>query len=177
MVEIEKMRGSMIKNLQEREGKIQMMEVELEEERVAIEDLGMVICEMTVWIESGKLSEGEMREMQSRKLPEEMSKVDQFHDLKKKKKTLQDLEQKKIELKHQCYVINQYLKKYKADVKQKEMDSLNLIVVCNTSSEEDEGMDNGVRQAMKEDDGDEMPRKRRRIRASIVSNTFEHAQT
>ena len=58
-------------------------------------------------------------------------------DFEKKKMNLQKLIQKKIELKHQCYILEQYLKRYDKDIKKKEMESINYIVVCDTDSDEE----------------------------------------
>ena len=84
-----------------------------------------------------------------------MVRIDKTDDFENKKKNLQKLIQKKIELKHQHYTVEQYLKKYDKDIKKKEMESINYIVVCDTDSDE------------------EVKRRSKRAKVSIVSNTFQ----
>ena len=133
--------------------KIHMMKTELEVDRIDLEELGKEICEMVVKIDSGKLNDEEMKEIQRKKLADEMVRIDKMDDFDKKKKSLQKLIQKKIELKHQHYILEQYLKKYDEDMENKEMESINYVVVCDT-------------------DSDDEPRRSKRAKVSIVSNTF-----
>ena len=85
--------------------KIHKLETELEVDRIDLEDLGKEIYEMVVKIDSGKLNDEEMKEIQRKKLADEMVRIDKMDDFQKKKKNLQKLIQKKIELKHQCYIL------------------------------------------------------------------------
>ena len=134
--------------------KIHTLETELEVDRTDLEDLGKGIYEMVVKIDSGELNDEEMKEIQKKKLADEMVRIDKIDDFGKKKKNLQKLIQKKIELKHQHYILEQYLKKYNKDIKKKEMELINCIVVRDTNSDE------------------EPKRRSKRAKVSIVSNTF-----
>ena len=161
IMEMKKTRESMVEKIQEMEEKIHMLETELEADRVDLEDLGKEIYEMVVQIDSGKLNEEEMTQIQNKKLAEELMRVDKMDDFEKKKKNLQKLVQKKIQLEHEYFILEQYLYKYEEDLKKKEMESLNYIVLCDTSSEEEEGAGDGAR------------KRSRRVKVSIKSNTFE----
>ena len=108
---------------------------------------------MVVKIGSGELNDEEMKEIQRKKLADEMERIDKMDDFEKKK-NLQKLIQKKIELKHQHYIVEQYLKKYDKDVEKKEMELINYIVQCDTDSDE------------------EPKRRSKRAKVSIVSNIF-----
>ena len=129
------------------------METELEVDRIDLEDLGKDICEMVVKIDSGELNDEEMKEIQRKKLADEMVRIDKMNDFEKKK-ILQKVIQKKIELKHQHYILEQYLKKYDKDMEKKEMESINYVVLCYT-------------------DSDDESRRSKRAKVSIVSNTFQ----
>ena len=153
MMEMRKTKENMVPTLEEMVEKIHTLETELEVDRVDLEDLGKEIYEMVVKIDSGKLNDEEMKEIQRKKLADEMVRIDKTDDFEKKK-NLQKLIQKKIELKHQHYILEQYLKKYDKDIKKKEMGSINYIVVCDTDSDE------------------EVKRRSKKAKVSIVSNTF-----
>ena len=84
--------------MQQMEEKIHTLETELEADRVDLEDLGKEIYEMVVQIDSGKLNEEEMTQIQNKKLAEELMRIDKMDDFKKKKQNLQKLVQKKIKL-------------------------------------------------------------------------------
>ena len=56
---MKEMKKNMIGTIEEMENKIESTEVHLEDERMAIEELGMDLMEMAVAIESGSLSKGE----------------------------------------------------------------------------------------------------------------------
>ena len=155
MMEMRKTKENMVQTLEEMAEKIHMLETELEVDRRDLEDLGKEIYEMVVKINSGELNDEEMKEIQRKKVADEMMRIDKTDDFEKKKKNLQKLIQKKIELKHQHYILEQYLKKYdNKDIKKKEMESINYIVVCDTDSD------------------DEVKRRSKRAKVSIVSNTF-----
>ena len=154
MMEMRKTRESMVQTLEEMAEKIHTLETELEVGRIDLEDLGKEIYEMVVKIDSGELNDEEMKEIQRKKLADEMVRIDKMDDFEKKKKNLQKLIQKKIKLKHQCYILEKYLKKYDKDIKRKEMESINYIVVYYTDSDE------------------EAKRRSKRAKVSIVSNTF-----
>ena len=154
MMEMRKTRESMVQKLEEMAEKIHMLETELEVDRIDLEDLGKEIYEMVVKIDSGELNDEEMKEIQRKKLADEMERIGKTDDFEKKKKNLQKLIQKKIELKHQYYIVEQYLKKYDKDIEKKEMESINYIVVCDTDSDE------------------EPKRRSKRAKVSIVLNTF-----
>ena len=150
MMEMRKTKENMVQMLEEMAEKIHTLETELEVDRIDLEDLGKEIYEMVVKIDSGKLNDEQMKEIQRKK-----ERIDKTNDFEKKKKNLQKLIQKKIKLKHQHYIIEQYLKKYDKDIKKKEMESINYIVVCDTDSDE------------------EVKRRSKRAKVSIVSNTFQ----
>ena len=154
MMEMRKTRESMVQKLEEMAEKIHTLETELEVDRIDLEDLGKEIYEMVVKIDSGELTDEEMKEIQRKKLADEIVRIDKMDGLEKKKKNLQKLIQKKIKLKHQRYILEQYLKKYDKDIKKKEMESINYIVVCDTHSDE------------------EPKRRSKRAKVSIVLNTF-----
>ena len=154
MMEMRKTKENMVQMLEEMAEKIHTLETELEVDRIDLEDLGNKIHEMVVKIDSGKLNDEEMKEIQRKKLADEMVRIDKMDDFEKKKKNLQKLIQEKIKLKHQHYILEQYLKKYDNDIKKKEMESINYIVVCDTDSDE------------------EVKRRSKRAKVSIVSNTF-----
>ena len=153
MMEMRKTKENMVQTLEEMAEKIHTLETELEVDRIDLEDLGKEIYEMVVKIDSGELNDEEMKEIQRKKLADEMVRIDKMDDFEKKK-NLQKLIQKKIELKHQHYILEQYLKKYDKDIKKKEMELINCIVVCDTDSDE------------------EVKRRSKRAKASIVMNTF-----
>ena len=146
---------NMVQTLEEMAEKIHTLETELEVDRIDLEDLGKEIYEMVVKIDSGELNDEEMKEIQRKKLADEMVRIDKMDDFEKKKKNLLKLIQKKIELKHQRYILEQYLRKYDKDIKKKEMESINYIVACDTDSDE------------------EVKRRSKRAKVSIVSNTFQ----
>ena len=154
MMEMRKTKENMVQMLEEMAEKIHTLETELEVDRIDLEDLGKEIHEMVVKIASGELNDEEMKEIQRKKLADEIVRIDKTDDFEKKKKNLQKLIQKKIELKHQHYILEQYLKKYDKDIKKKEMELINYIVVCDTDSDE------------------EVKRRSKRAKVSIVSNTF-----
>ena len=154
MMEMRKTRESMVQKLEEMAEKIHTLETELEVDRIDLEDLGKEIYEMVVKIDSGELNDEEMKEIQRKKLADEMERIDKTDDFEKKK-NLHKLIQKKIKLKHQHYIVEQYLKKYDKDIEKKEMELINYIVVCDTDSDE------------------EPQRRSKRAKVSIVSNTFQ----
>ena len=128
MMEMKKRKENVVQTLEEMAEKIHMLGTELKVDRIDLEDLGKEIYEMVVKIDSGKLNDEEMKEIQRKKLADEMVRIDRMDDFEKKKKNLQKLIQKKIEIKHQRYILEQYLKKYDKDIKKKEMESINYIV-------------------------------------------------
>ena len=95
---MKKTKESMVEKMQQMEEKIHTLETELEADRVDLEDLGKEIYEMVVQIDSGKLNEEEMTQIQNKKLAEELIRIDKMDDFKKKKQNLQKLVQKKIKL-------------------------------------------------------------------------------
>ena len=99
MMEMRKTKESMVQKLEEMAEKIHMLETELEVDRIDLEDLGKEIYEMVVEVDSGELNDEEMKEIQRKKLADEMVRIDKTDDFEKK------LIQKKIELKHQCYIL------------------------------------------------------------------------
>ena len=105
MMEMRKTKENMVQTLEEIAEKIHTLKTELEVDRIDLEDLGKEIYEMVVKIDSGELNDEEMKEIQRKKLADEMMRIDKMDDFEKKKKNLQKLIQKKIKLKHQCYIV------------------------------------------------------------------------
>ena len=102
MMEMRKTKENMVQMLEEMAEKIHTLETEVD--RIDLEDLGKEIYEIVVKIDSGELNDEEMKEIQRKKLADEMVRIDKMDDFEKKKKNLQKLIQKEIELKHQHYI-------------------------------------------------------------------------
>ena len=134
--------------IEEMENKIESTEVHLEDERMAIEELGMDLMEMAVVIESGSLSKGEWEKKEKKKNDVEIKKLHRTGEFQKKKEGLTALIMKKKELEREVYRIQQYLAKFRMKLKEKEKVAI--------SSEEDEKAD---------------------VWVSIVSNIIAHYQT
>ena len=65
---MKEMKKNMIGTIEEMENKIESTEVHLEDDRMAIEELGMDLMEMAVVIESGSLSKGEQEKKERRRM-------------------------------------------------------------------------------------------------------------
>ena len=120
---------------------------------MAIEELGIDLMEMAVTVESGSLSEGEREKIEEKKNGVEIKKLHRMGQFQKKKEGLMALVMKKRELEIEVYRIQQYLVKFKMELKEKEKVAMVEMVI---SSKEDEKVD---------------------VWASIVSNIIEHYHT
>ena len=87
MMEMRKTKENMVQTLEEMAEKIHTLETELKVDRIDLEDLGKEIYEMVVKIDSGELNDEEMKEIQRKKLADEMVRIDKTDDFEKKKKT------------------------------------------------------------------------------------------
>ena len=132
---MEEMKKNMICTIEEMEKKIESSEVHLEDERMAIEEMGMDLMEMAVTIESGSLSEGEWEKIEKKKNGVEIKKLHRTGEFQKKKEGLMALAMKKKELEIEVYRIQQYLVKFKMELKEKEKVAMVEMVI---SSNEDE---------------------------------------
>ena len=150
---MKEMKKNMIGTIEEMENKIESTEVHLEDERMAIEELGMDLMEMAVVIESGSLSKGEWEKKEKKKNEVEIKKLHRMGEFQKKKEGLTALVMKKKELEREVYRIQQYLAKFRMKLKEKEKVTMVEMVI---SSEEDEKAD---------------------VQVSIVSNIIEHYRT
>ena len=72
---MKEMKKNMIGTIEEMENKIESTEVHLEDERMAIEELGMDLMEMVVGIESGSLSKGKWEKKEKKKNEVEIKKL------------------------------------------------------------------------------------------------------
>ena len=147
---MKEMKKNMIGTIGEMENKIESTEVHLEDERMAIEELGMDLMEMAVVIESSSLSKGEWEKKEKKKNEVEIKKLRRMGEFQKKKEGLTALVMKKKELEREVYRIQQYLAKFRMKLKEKERVAMVEMVI---SSEEDEKAD---------------------VWVSIVSNIIEH---
>ena len=138
---------------EEMENKIESTEVHLEDERMAIEELGMDLMEMAVVIESGSLSKGEWEKKEKKKNEAEIKRLHRMGEFQKKKEGLTALVMKKKELEREVYRIQQYLAKFRMTLKEKEKVAMVEMVI---SSKEDEKAD---------------------VWVSIASNIIEHYRT
>ena len=150
---MKEMKKNMICTIEEMEIKIGSTEVHLEDERMAIEELGMDLMEMAVVIESGSLSKGEREKKEKKKNEVEIKKLHRMGEFQKKKEGLTALVMNKKELEREVYRVQQYLAKFRMKLREKEKVAMVEMVI---SSEEDEKAD---------------------VWVSIVSNIIEHYQT
>ena len=116
---MEKTLAMMIQKAEEMEEKIKEKEVELEDEHMSIEVVGQSIYELTVDIECGEFSQEEKKEKEYKKNELEKQKMERIVEFEKKKESVSQLVRKKIELQRQVGIIEEYLEKYRKDVKQK----------------------------------------------------------
>ena len=150
---MEDMKKNMIGTIEEMEKKIESTEVHLEDKRMVIEELGMGLMEMAVTIESGSLSEVEWEKIEDKKNGLEIKKLHRMRQFQKKKEGLTALVMKKKELETEVYRIQQYLVKFKMELKEKEKVAMVEMVLCR---DKDQKAD---------------------VPVSIVSNTIKHVQT
>ena len=122
-IQMEKTVLMMIQKVEEMEEKIEEKEVELEDECMYIEDVGQSLYELTVDIECGEFSQEEKNELEKQK----MERIVKFE---KKKESVSQLARKKIELQRQVGIIEEYLEKYREDVKTKEGRALAELILC-----------------------------------------------
>ena len=80
------MKKNMIGTIKEMENKIESTEVHLEDERMAIEELGMDLMEMAVVIESGSLSKGEWEKKEKKKNEVEIKKLHRMGEFQRRKR-------------------------------------------------------------------------------------------
>ena len=144
------MKKNMMGTIEEMENKIERMEVHLEDERMAIEELGMDLMEMAVVIESGSLSEDEWEKKEKKKNKVEIKKLCRTGEFQEKKEGLSGFVMKKRELEREVYRIQHNLAKFRIELKEKE--KVEMVI----SSNEDEKVD---------------------VWVSIVSNIIEHYRT
>ena len=102
------------------EEKIKEKEVELKDECMYIEDVGQSVYELIVDIECGEFSQEEKKKKECKKNELEKQKMERIVKFEKKKENVSQLVRKKIELQKQVGIIEEYLKKYREDVKTKE---------------------------------------------------------
>ena len=119
--ETEKTRNSMVRKIGEIEENIMQMEVELEEKHMVIEDMGQNILELQMDIESGEISEEQRKVEEDKKTDMEKQKKEWVDAFQKKKDTMTWLAEKKIKLQRQTGIIEEYLAKYRKEVRQKEV--------------------------------------------------------
>ena len=120
---------------------------------MAIEELGMDLMGMAVTIESGSLSEAEWEKIEEKKNGVGIKKLCRTGEFQEKKEGLMALVMKKKELEREVCRIQQYLVKFKMELKEKEKVAMVEMVI---SSDKDEKAD---------------------VWVSIVSNTIEHYRT
>ena len=118
-IQMEKTMAIMMKKVEEMEEKIDEKEVELEDECMSIEDVGQAIYELTVDM-CGEFSQEKKKEKEYRKNELEKQKMEMIAEFEKKKEHVSQLVRKKIELQRQAGIIEEYLEKYRQDVKTKE---------------------------------------------------------
>ena len=147
---MEEMKKNMIGKIGEMENKIESTEVELEDERMTIEQLGMDIMELVVKMQSGGLRENERKERKSGVEIEKISKTKKFQE---KKEGLTALVMKKKELEREVHIVQQYLVKYMKELKEKER----IVMVEMILSSDEEEVD-----------------AEKKGQISIVLNTIEH---
>ena len=92
---MKEMKKNMIGTIEEMENKIESTEVHLEDERMAIEELGIDLMEMEVVIESGSLSKGEWEKKEKKKNEVEIETLCRTGEFQKKKEGLTALVMKK----------------------------------------------------------------------------------
>ena len=126
--EMEKTMNSMIKKIKEMDDKIIQMEIELEVKCIMIEDMGQATLELQVDIESGEISEEEIKAKDYKKSNMEEQKKEQMEVFHKKKKTVTELAKKKIKLKRPAGIIEEYLIKYRKEMRQKKAQALAELV-------------------------------------------------
>ena len=129
-MQMEKTVLMMIQKVEEMEEKIKEKEVELEDERMYIEDVGQSVYELTVDIECGEFSQEEKKEKEYKKNELERQKMERIVKFEKKKESVSQLVRKKIELQRQIGIVEEYLEKYREDVKRKEGRALAELILC-----------------------------------------------
>ena len=129
-IQMEKTMVMMIQKVEEMEEKIEEKEVELEDERIYIEDVGQSVYELTVDIECGEVSQEEKKEKEYKKNELEKQKMERIVEFERKKESVSQLVRKKIELQRQVGIVEEYLKKYREDVKTKEGRALAELILC-----------------------------------------------
>ena len=129
-IQMEKTVLMMIQKVKEMEEKIKEKEVELEDERMYIEDVGQSVYELIVDIECGEFSQEEKKEKEYKKNELEKQKMERVVKFEKKKESVSQLVRKKIELQRQVGIIEEYLEKYREDVKTKEGSALAELILC-----------------------------------------------
>ena len=118
-IQMEKTMVMMIQKVEEMEEKIKEKEVELEDECMYTEVVGQSVYELTVDIECGEFSQEEKKEKEYKKNELEKQKMERIVKFEKKKESVSQLVRKKIELQRQLGIVEEYLEKYREDVKTK----------------------------------------------------------
>ena len=126
-IQMEKTVLMMIQKVEEMEEKIKEKEVELEDECMYIEDVGQSVYELIVDIECGEFSQEEKKEKEYKKNELEKQKMERIVKYEKKKESVSQLVRKKT---RQVGIIEEYLKKYREDVKTKEVRALAELILC-----------------------------------------------
>ena len=129
-IQMEKTVLMMIQKVEEMEEKIKENEVELEDECMYIEYVGQSIYELTVDIECGEFSQEETKEKEYKKNELEKQKMERIVEFEKKKESVSQLVRKKIGLQRQVGIVEEYLEKYREDVKTKEGRALAELILC-----------------------------------------------
>ena len=99
--------------------RILQMEIKLEVKRMMIEDMGQAISELQVDIESGEISEEEIKAKEDKKELHGETEEGTDGSISQKEGTVTELAKKKIKLERQTGIIKEYLIKYRKEMRPK----------------------------------------------------------
>ena len=109
-----------MEKLQEMENKVEMLQVEIEEERIRLVNLNDQITSRMLKIETGGLCAEERKEQEQIKMEEEKIRDERIEEVSKKKDRVKALYLKKEELLKEKNQIDEYLNKYYQEMRDME---------------------------------------------------------
>ena len=157
IAETEKMKNKTVNMIKEMQQKINKVQVELEERRMEIENIGSDIMELILGMEGGGINKKERMKIEEKKTEKENEKMNRLEEFNRKKNGVMKLMQKKEEMEVELDLVKRYLIKNRRDVRQKERRAIVELVLSN-----DEEVDN---------------EKEKKQRVSIVLNSLELSGT
>ena len=170
IAETEKMKNKLVNMIKEMPQKINEVQVELEEKRMEIENIGSDIMELILEmeggginkeermkIEGGGINKEERMKIEEKKTEKENEKMNRLEEFNRKKNGVMKLMQKKEEMEVKLDLVKRYLIKYRRDVRQKERRAIVELVLSS-----DEEVDK---------------EKQKKQRVSIVSNSLKLSRT